>query len=65
MVIDSKSKGFIGNFFIIAVNKTYELLLNIVGDYKYQSKNDFSIRQKRKILDYLQVKVFTVTAQMQ
>lgn len=54
-----------GNFLTIASQKTYELYLSIIGDYHYLPKNEFSYRQKIKILSFLQSKVLTINAQVE
>lgn len=54
-----------GNFLTIASQKTYELYLSIIGDYHYLAKNEFSYRQKAKILNFLQSKVLTINAQVE
>lgn len=64
VAVETKSKGMFGNFLNIASQKTYELYLSIIGDYHYVAKNEFSYRQKVKILSFLQAKVLTINAQV-
>ena len=63
--MEAKSSGVFGNFLSIVSNKTREVLKNIIGGYGYVPKNNFSYDQKQKMLDYLQTKVFTLSAKIQ
>ena len=65
VAVETKSKGMFGNFLTIASQKTYELYLSIIGDYQYLAKNEFSYKQKVKILSFLQSKVLTINAQVE
>ena len=65
MKVEAQSSGLFGNFLTIISNKTSDLLKNIIGGYGYVPKNNFSYDQKQKMLDYLQTKVFTLSAKMQ
>jgi hypothetical protein len=54
----------LGNFLSIVGQRSYELCLNIIGDYRYRPQNEFSYKQKMKILSCLQAKVFESNAQL-
>jgi hypothetical protein len=63
VAVETKTVGMFANFFTIVSQKSEELYLNIIGDYRYKAKNEYKYGQKTKILNFLQSKVLTVIAQ--
>lgn len=45
--------------------KAYNLSINIVGDYTYVRNNKYSVRNKVKILEYLQEKYLLMSYKLE
>lgn len=65
MSVETRSVGMVGNFVSVGGEKAYEVALNIIGDYRYLPRNEFSQQQKGKILGYLQARVLEANAQLE
>jgi hypothetical protein len=49
----------------VAKERSRELYLNVFGDQYYERKNEYNPVQKKKILEYLQIHVFTISAEFE
>lgn len=63
--IEAQTTGVLENFVTVVTTKAMDLYNNIMGEYGYTPKNEFSLNQKQKILSYLESKMFTDNARLQ